>query len=326
MKRRDDAFSVLDELFSQVEDMQERVRTTLEEPPAPPPPEPVVRVEAAAPGWTVDAVLAEAADAASEVRDADAVLVRLFDGGRAAVGMSEAEAERYSVGPPPVGPRVWALAIAYEPDPAAAGSREPIGTALAVPILRRDRTIGFLAVYSRSPDVVFDEQQGRDLQAIASWVPRALAAVDQPEPEPVEALAPVPVVAEPAPAAEPSTPRPWLRTVLLVVAGLSCVAAPAFAAAGIHSGLRVAAALALLTLAPGVAALPLFGSRSAPVELGLVAGTSLGVSALVAEVTLWLGVWSPRAATAGVAVVSLISIVVQLTRRTAARAPRLGAA
>ena len=88
-------------------------------------------------------------------------------------------------------------------------------------------------------------------------------------------------------------------------------------AAGIHSGLRVAAALALMALAPGVAAWPLFGSRSAQLELGLVVGTSLGVSALVAELTLWAGVWSPTRSTAVLAAVSLASILAQLARRTA---------
>jgi hypothetical protein len=86
-------------------------------------------------------------------------------------------------------------------------------------------------------------------------------------------------------------------------------------AAGIHSPLRIAAALALLVLAPGAAAVPLFGGKSAPLELGLVAGTSLAVSALIAELTLWAGAWSPWWATAALAAVSFASILPQLGMR-----------
>jgi hypothetical protein len=108
------------------------------------------------------------------------------------------------------------------------------------------------------------------------------------------------------------------RLVLLVVAAAACVAAPATMLAGIHSPLRVASTLVLFCLAPGAAALPLLAPRPASVELPLVLATSLGSTAVVAQSMLWLGVWSPPAATCALAGVSLASLVAQLRSDRAA--------
>jgi hypothetical protein len=108
------------------------------------------------------------------------------------------------------------------------------------------------------------------------------------------------------------------RLVLLVVAAAACVAAPATMLAGIHSPLRVASTLVLFCLAPGAAALPLLAPRPASVELPLVLATSLGSTAVVAQSMLWLGVWSPAAATCALAAVSLASVVAQLRSDRAA--------
>jgi hypothetical protein len=107
-------------------------------------------------------------------------------------------------------------------------------------------------------------------------------------------------------------PVPRTRLVLLVVAAVACVAAPATMLADIHSPLRVASALLLFCVAPGAAALPLLAPRPASVELPLVLATSLASSALVAQSMLWLGAWTPATATCALAAVSLASVVAQL--------------
>jgi hypothetical protein len=84
--------------------------------------------------------------------------------------------------------------------------------------------------------------------------------------------------------------------------------------AGVHSPVRAAAALGLFAVAPGVAALPIVGSRSAPAEVGLVVGTSLAVCALGAQAMLWLGVWSPGAATWTLAVLCLLGLAARAAR------------
>jgi hypothetical protein len=108
---------------------------------------------------------------------------------------------------------------------------------------------------------------------------------------------------------------PPTRLVVLLMAALACVAAPATMLAHVHSPLRVASALVLFCLAPGAAALPLLAPRPASVELPLVFATSLAVSAVAAQTMLWLNTWSPAAATCALAAVSLASILAQLPLR-----------
>ncbi len=103
------------------------------------------------------------------------------------------------------------------------------------------------------------------------------------------------------------------RAPLLYLAATACVLAPATALADIHSPVRVAAALLLFCLAPGVAVLPLLSPRPAGLELGLVIGFSLAVCALVAQSMLWLGAWSPNAATCLVAGACLVAMARQFT-------------
>ena len=114
-------------------------------------------------------------------------------------------------------------------------------------------------------------------------------------------------------------PVPRARLVLLLVAAAACVAAPATMLAGIHSPLRVASAFLLFCLAPGAAALPLLAPRPMSVELPLVLATSLASSAVAAQIMLWLGTWSPAAATCALAAVSLASVVAQLRPHRAVR-------
>ena len=102
------------------------------------------------------------------------------------------------------------------------------------------------------------------------------------------------------------------RGPLLSIVAAASIAAPATALAGVHSPLRVAAALLLFCLGPGVAILPLLGTRTATLELGLVVTLSLATCAVLAQSMLWLGAWSPVAATCALAGACLASIAGQL--------------
>lgn len=114
--------------------------------------------------------------------------------------------------------------------------------------------------------------------------------------------------------------NPDVRTVLLAVGAWSCVLAPALMLAGIASPVRVVAALVLFGLGPGIAALPLIAPRASRIELAIVLGTSLGITAVMAQGMLWLGVWSPRAGTCVLASLCLASIAPQLALRLRAGA------
>jgi hypothetical protein len=82
--------------------------------------------------------------------------------------------------------------------------------------------------------------------------------------------------------------------------------------AGVHSPVRVAAALLLVALAPGAAALPWLAPRGARVELALLVAASLGFCAIASEAMLWLHVWDPTLATCVLAALCLVGISGQL--------------
>jgi hypothetical protein len=104
------------------------------------------------------------------------------------------------------------------------------------------------------------------------------------------------------------------RRLLLTLAALSCLLAPPLVLTGTQSPVRVAAVLGVLALAPGLASLP-WTARAAPDELALVVGTSLGLSALGAQVMLWLDAWSPATAMCVVSGVCLLVIAARLAWR-----------
>ena len=110
-----------------------------------------------------------------------------------------------------------------------------------------------------------------------------------------------------------------LRTPILWTAAGACVVAPVTMLAGVHSPLRVVAALALFCLAPGAAFLPWISVRGARVELALILASSLALTAVLAQAMLWLGAWQPTAATCLLAAVCVLPIALQLrTRRSSA--------
>jgi GT2 family glycosyltransferase len=80
---------------------------------------------------------------------------------------------------------------------------------------------------------------------------------------------------------------------LAATAAAFCFAALLSVGLGLPAWLRFAAVLGTLCLAPGAVLIGLLGGRAE--ELGLVLGTSLAVSAVLAQSMLWLGAWQPEA-------------------------------
>ena len=103
-----------------------------------------------------------------------------------------------------------------------------------------------------------------------------------------------------------------VRTSVLAAGAAGCVLAPPLMLAGVDSPVRVVAALLLLGVAPGAAILPSSEARTALVEIGLVVGLSIAISALVAQTMLALHVWSPAAATWVVAAACIVPIGLRL--------------
>jgi hypothetical protein len=110
------------------------------------------------------------------------------------------------------------------------------------------------------------------------------------------------------------------RVPVLVAAAVGCVLAPPLALAGVHSPLRVVAALLLFGVAPGAAMMGLLKPRAMHAELALVVALSLGISALAGELLLELGAWSPHAAACALAAVCLPPIAFQLVAARRSRA------
>jgi GT2 family glycosyltransferase len=101
-----------------------------------------------------------------------------------------------------------------------------------------------------------------------------------------------------------AVPRPALSPAIVAAAAAS-VAAPLLLALGAPAAIRLPAALALMCLAPGAALLAALGAR---IEGGLAIGLSLGVTAVVAQAMLWLGMWSPEGAVYALAVACAIPL------------------
>ena len=110
-------------------------------------------------------------------------------------------------------------------------------------------------------------------------------------------------------------PAPTLPVAVLAVLALACVLAPALAAAGVHSPLRVAAAFILFGVAPGAALLPWLARRAAGIEPALVIATSLAISLVVTQAMLWAGDWAPVGAAIALGAACLVSLIAQIVLR-----------
>jgi hypothetical protein len=110
-------------------------------------------------------------------------------------------------------------------------------------------------------------------------------------------------------------PAPTLPVAVLALLALACVLAPALTVAGVHSPLRVAAALALFAFAPGAALLPWLARRESGAEPALVIAVSLALSLVVTQAMLWAGAWAPVVAACALGGACLVSLVAQIAAR-----------
>jgi O-antigen/teichoic acid export membrane protein len=141
----------------------------------------------------------------------------------------------------------------------------------------------------------------------------AEGAVEDPSAGPVPLVAPS-TAASPrlAPRRAPRAPLAPGARLILAAAATACLASLALMAVGVQGGPTTLALVLMFALAPGAALLPLIGARE--LSLGLVLGTSLGVSTLLAMGMTWLS-WQPVAASYGLAAICIPAIAFTLLTR-----------
>jgi diguanylate cyclase (GGDEF)-like protein len=118
----------------------------------------------------LDEVLARTLEAAGAVPGVDAALVSINGEDRpivATLGLSEDEAKRQVVSGPPDGNEARAISLVYQYPPALESATDLIRSGLAVPVPAEPGTAGFLAVYSRSGEHRFAEDEIRELEELA---------------------------------------------------------------------------------------------------------------------------------------------------------------
>jgi diguanylate cyclase (GGDEF)-like protein len=123
----------------------------------------------------LDEVLARTVEAASGLSGVDAALVSVDAGEErpivAAMGISVEDAEGQSFAAPPDGD-AEAVVVRYRQE---AGAEGRIQSALAFPLAAETGKLGWLAVYSRSPDTVLEDGAAPELDEIAFRAGPALA-------------------------------------------------------------------------------------------------------------------------------------------------------
>src|SRR5881394_1862587 len=119
----------------------------------------------------LDEVLSRTLEAGGAVPGVDAALVSVANDGEkpivATLGLSAEEAQRQVVSGPPDGHEARAISLVYQYPPALEGAADLVHTGLAVPVPGEAASIGFLAVYSRSSDHRFAEEEIRQLEELA---------------------------------------------------------------------------------------------------------------------------------------------------------------
>jgi diguanylate cyclase (GGDEF)-like protein len=133
----------------------------------------------------LDEVLSRTLDAATALDDADAAMAMLPDPAEgkpvvATLGLSVEEAERHAVTGPPDGRLARSITMSYtypalEQEGGSADGTGAIHSGLAVPMPGESGSVGYLAIFTRDPAKVFDEDDVRDLELLAS---RAGPAID----------------------------------------------------------------------------------------------------------------------------------------------------
>src|SRR3954471_11877851 len=118
----------------------------------------------------LDEVLSRSLEAGGAIPVVDAATVSIRDGVDkpivATLGLSAEEAQRQVVSGPPNGHEARAISIVYQYPPALEGA-ELVHSGLAVPVLGDAASIGFIAIYSRSPSHRFEEEMIRELEELA---------------------------------------------------------------------------------------------------------------------------------------------------------------
>jgi diguanylate cyclase (GGDEF)-like protein len=118
----------------------------------------------------LDEVLSRTLEAGGAVPGVDAALVSISNDREkpvvATLGLSAEEAQRQVVSGPPDGHEARAISLVYQYPPALEGA-ELVHSGLAVPVPGETDPIGFLIVYSRSPDYRFSEEEIRELEELA---------------------------------------------------------------------------------------------------------------------------------------------------------------
>jgi diguanylate cyclase (GGDEF)-like protein len=117
----------------------------------------------------LDEVLSRTLEAAGAVPGVDAALVAITADSEpmvATLGLSADEAQRQVVSGPPDGHEARAISLVYQYAPGLE-AREVVYSGLAVPVPGETGSIGFLTVYSRSPEHRFSEEEIRELEELA---------------------------------------------------------------------------------------------------------------------------------------------------------------
>jgi diguanylate cyclase (GGDEF)-like protein len=117
----------------------------------------------------LEEVLARTLEAGGAVMGADAALVSIHTDDKPIVatrGLSDEEAQRQAISGPPNGHEARAISIAYQ-YPASLEGEELVHSGLAVPVPGETGSIGFIAIYSRSPTFRFDESMTRELEELS---------------------------------------------------------------------------------------------------------------------------------------------------------------
>jgi diguanylate cyclase (GGDEF)-like protein len=119
----------------------------------------------------LDEVISRTLEAGGAIPGVDAALVSVRSGFDkpivATLGLSSEEAQRQAISGPPNGHSARAISMVYQYPPPLEGVDQPVHSGLAVPLPGEADTIGFIAVYSRSPSHRFEEGRIRDLEELA---------------------------------------------------------------------------------------------------------------------------------------------------------------
>jgi diguanylate cyclase (GGDEF)-like protein len=118
----------------------------------------------------LDEVLSRTLEAAGAVPGVDAVLVSVSTEEHnpivATIGLSSEEANRQVITGPPDGNEARAISLVYQYPPGT-DAADAVHSGLAVPVPGETGPIGFLSVYSRSPEHRFAEDEIRELEELS---------------------------------------------------------------------------------------------------------------------------------------------------------------